>query len=268
MHCRGQAGGVLGIQSLHNVVADQDCAAPGGNAVVKGLGVPALQLRQAPGIPGNAHMGIGVVSVAGEMLHHRRHSLLLHGADGPGDKLPGNLRGLAQRALIHKGTGFRGNIADRGHIHVDAQPRQKLGLLRLGGQHRIHAPLAVQLPGRGKGAAAKGSVAADPGHGAPLFVHRNQQGKRRRCLIALDFCAHGAGRFSGKVPAEEQQPAQAVLHHRLCCAGLRAPGQKHLAHLLLQREPVQQHLHRVLRLPGLGGRLGRRKRCRGLGSRR
>ena len=104
-------------------------------------------------------------------------------------------------------------------------------------------------------------MAADPGDGAALLVHRNQQRNIGGRLIIPKLPAQGIRGLAVKVPVKQHQAAQMIVLNCLRRPRLRAAGQEELAYLLLRGHGRQPRLHRVGRLGGrrISGRYRRRR---------
>ena len=115
--------------------------------------------------------------------------------------------------------------------------------------------------------AAEGGIAADPGDGAALFIHGDEQGNFGGVLISGQLLAKGIRSLVFKIPAEEDKAPQMAAFNMLQSVIFVAPGQKQLPHPLFQGHLIQ-HLPDGIRwccLQRQGDSRG--FRCRGCGKR-
>ena len=229
MHSRGEGGGILGIQGLHNGVAHKNRVSACGDSRGKGLEICLFQFIQRPPICGNAHVGVRVVPVAGEMLQDTSNAVLGHAVHGAGDKFCGGVRVLAQGALIHESPGVRRDVAHGPQIHIQPQAPKKFAFLPFVVPSPLHASLIKGSPGGGKAAAAKGWVTADSCDGAAFLIHRQQQGNICCRLIAVQSGPQRVRSLVFKILGKEHKAAQMV---GFCVLQGRfgiAPGEEQLA---------------------------------------
>ena len=171
---------------------------------------------------------------------------------------------LAQGAAVQKGLGLGGDVADRTQVYVYVQTGQQLALGLLHRQTRFQTVPGIAVPGGGEGLFAKGGIPADPGDGAALLVHGDQQREPGRSLVGCQSLPKGIWRLSVKVPSKQHEAPQMVLPDILQRGIAIAPGQKQLSHPLFQGHLLQQLLDRVFWFCGDGG-LDHRDFCRDCG---
>ena len=253
MDRRGQGGGELRVHGLHDVVGHQHRGVSGLDSRLERQEVAALKGLQAPGVQGDAGVGVRVVPVAGEVLQNAADPALPHGRDHIGDIVRGGRRVLAQGPVEDEVAGVRGHVRHRGQVHVDAQGQQG-GILfpGVGGKGvALAGGGEQQLLGGGEGPVKEIGIPAGPGDGAPLLVGADQQGDAgvggRGVLIAGDgpchlfLCQPGAAGVL-EVPAKEDVAPQVIGAHVRGGLRLRHPDEEQLAHLLLQRQGGEQVL--------------------------
>ena len=242
MDLRGEGGGGSFIHGGDDVVGHQDHVRPSVDPRLEGEKVGGQEGVVGAVVIGHAGVGVGVVPVAWEVLEHAAHALLRHGFHHRRDVLGGLLGVPAQSPVIDEVRRVLGDVAHRGEIDVDAQTFQEPAFLLGVAAHQLQSPLAVQGLGGAEGGGAQVGIAAHPVDGATLLVHGDQQGNLGGVLAALDVCGHLFRRLVLEVPAEEDVAPQMVVRRQLGGVGLRAPGDEHLPHLLLQGHAVQELL--------------------------
>ncbi len=250
---RRQGSGLSAVQTGHDVVGYHHASGAVIDPPGKGKQVPGAEGFQRPQVCDHSRVGVPVVPIAGEMLEHTAHAVLLIERRLPGRVVRRDLRGLAQGAGVHKVGGIQGHIAHRGKIHIDPQAGEEVYLFLLGLQHVGHPTGGIKVTGRSKGCRAQLGIGADPYHGAALLIHSDEQGDPGGVLAASDLLPHLGGGQAAEIPAEQHQAAELMLPH--FCGGIgRAADKEHLLHLFLQghgqQQPILRGPFRVLDLHG------------------
>ena len=253
----GEGGREFGVKSGDRIVADHDRTAAGLDAHAEGDQVSGFQSTQAPPVQGGDRVGIGIAAVAGEMLQDAAEAVPAVNFNGAPNELSRGQGILAQGPRIDEGPGIPGHIRHRAHIHIDAQPPQEQGLFFLRGQDGLHAALPEIGPGASEGRFPEGGEAADPGDGAALLVHRDQQRHVGGLLEALQLPFDILRGLALQIHGEEDIAAQVIFLKVLRGSGLGIPGQEQLAHPLLQGHMVQELPDRIRGRGGLRHRFGR-----------